>query len=140
MNNEVVSKPLCIGLGTGCVLAGTFLSAYTGLGGLPCVARTLFHLPCPGCGLTRSLTALWQADIVSSFRYHPLGLPLFLFCSIFLLGALCPSSWSRLQIPLGQLSRVLLQNSVLAGLLVLLVAIWLIRVVLAFTGNRFFLW
>jgi hypothetical protein len=30
-------------------------------------------VPCPGCGLFRSLLALAQLDPVASFRFHPLG-------------------------------------------------------------------
>lgn len=30
---------------------------------------------CPGCGLGRSITALFQGDLAASFRYHWLGIP-----------------------------------------------------------------
>lgn len=37
-----------------------------------CGFKALFGLPCPGCGMTRALSALLGGDIVSAFRFHPL--------------------------------------------------------------------
>ena len=62
------------------VLAGTFLLAVLSAPGIPCLFQAVFHVPCPGCGLTRSLKSIWTGDIVSSLRYHPLGIPLFAVC------------------------------------------------------------
>lgn len=61
------------------VLAGTLVLAYTGLHGPLCYFRFLTGLPCPGCGLTRSLESLWHGRLLLSIRYHPLGIPFFLF-------------------------------------------------------------
>ncbi len=30
---------------------------------------------CPGCGLGRSIAALWRGDVVLSWALHPLGVP-----------------------------------------------------------------
>ena len=30
---------------------------------------------CPGCGLGRSIAALWRGDVALSWSLHPLGLP-----------------------------------------------------------------
>lgn len=36
----------------------------------PCVSFTLFHFHCPGCGLTRSVLALLNGDILLSIRQN----------------------------------------------------------------------
>ena len=42
-----------------------------------CTFQLLFERPCPGCGMTRSIQNLAQGDVLSSLRYHPLGIALF---------------------------------------------------------------
>ena len=37
-----------------------------------CYFKTTFGIPCPGCGLTRSLVSLFSGDIYSAFYFHPL--------------------------------------------------------------------
>ncbi|MBQ8859779.1 MAG: DUF2752 domain-containing protein [Ruminococcus sp.] len=49
--------------------AGKFLSNYTYLFP-PCMSYTLFHFNCPGCGMTRSVLALLQGDILLSLRQN----------------------------------------------------------------------
>ena len=46
-----------------------FLSHYTHFFP-PCVSYTLFHFHCPGCGLTRSVLALLNGDILLSIRQN----------------------------------------------------------------------
>lgn len=51
------------------------------LGLLPfstCVSQRLFHLPCPGCGMTRAVKALALGHWRDSLAFHPLALPLLL--------------------------------------------------------------
>lgn len=38
-----------------------------------CLFQHLFDLPCPACGLTRSMTSILHFEWVKSFLYHPLG-------------------------------------------------------------------
>ncbi|MBQ8057516.1 MAG: DUF2752 domain-containing protein [Ruminococcus sp.] len=51
------------------ILLGKFLSNYTYLLP-PCMSYTLFHFNCPGCGLTRSVLALLDGDILLSLRQN----------------------------------------------------------------------
>lgn len=57
-----------------------------------CWFRRLSGLPCPGCGLTRSVVALAQGELRASLAFHPFG-PLVLAwaaaatCSILVRGA-----------------------------------------------------
>lgn len=53
-----------------------------------CIFKNLTNIPCPGCGLGRATLALFKGDIIQSFHYHILGIPLtifILFCFIRLL-------------------------------------------------------
>ena len=42
-----------------------------------CAFKRLTGLPCPSCGLSRSLQAAVEGDLSSSVAFHPLGLLLF---------------------------------------------------------------
>ena len=39
-----------------------------------CTFKGVTGLPCPGCGLFRSMISVMHGDVVSSFAYHRLGL------------------------------------------------------------------
>jgi hypothetical protein len=62
-----------------CVLSAiAVLAALPFLSYLPhiCLAQTLLHIPCPGCGITRSLLNLSRLDIQLSWRANPAGVVL----------------------------------------------------------------
>ncbi len=44
---------------------------------MPCIIKWLTGIPCPMCGMTRSLTALLQGDLQRSIDFHSLGPLLF---------------------------------------------------------------
>lgn len=37
-----------------------------------CPTYYFFHIPCPGCGITRAYKAAFTLDFKSAFQYHPL--------------------------------------------------------------------
>lgn len=39
-----------------------------------CLFRAVTGLPCPGCGITRSVVDLAHGEISASFRHHPFGI------------------------------------------------------------------
>ncbi len=49
-----------------------------------CPFKLLTGLPCPGCGITKSLIFFYQGDWSNSFHYHLLG-PFVVFFCVFLL-------------------------------------------------------
>lgn len=68
-----------------CTVIGIWLTPNHGghgthqqLGLPPCPSVLLFSRPCPGCGLTTAWTAFLHGDIVTSFKAHPLGIPMYL--------------------------------------------------------------
>src|SRR5262245_24149805 len=67
-------------LGSPCVIAAWLalllaaISPPTGSGFLICWFKDATGLPCPGCGLTRSLSCGLRGMLVESWHYHPMGL------------------------------------------------------------------
>lgn len=39
---------------------------------LPCVFQHFLHIPCPGCGMTRAVAAVFRLDFLQAFRLHPM--------------------------------------------------------------------
>lgn len=37
-----------------------------------CPIKYFFHIPCPGCGITRAYLSVLSLDFKSAFQYHPL--------------------------------------------------------------------
>ena len=46
---------------------------------VPCLFKTLFSIPCPGCGLTRAFKELFKLNISKAIYYNILSIPLFIF-------------------------------------------------------------
>lgn len=49
-----------------------------------CLFKSIFGIPCPGCGLTRGFRALFYGNFKEAFFYNILTIPIFLFLVIFL--------------------------------------------------------
>lgn len=58
-------------------LVATFFMPTAGLAVHLCLFKWITGLPCPGCGLTRSITFLSQGDFHHALVYHPFGLVLY---------------------------------------------------------------
>ncbi|MGF1574019.1 MAG: DUF2752 domain-containing protein [Sumerlaeia bacterium] len=72
----------------GTVLGGGVLSPVGGNLPETCSFYASTHLPCPGCGLTRSVTSHLQGEPWMGFAYHPFGIVfavIFVFCALSLL-------------------------------------------------------
>ena len=95
--------------------------------GLPCLFKMVFHIPCPGCGMTRSFKALWRGDWFVAVRYHPLGPLFFGICVGFLLLALLQRPLAKTPFALPRAHRWLLRGRTLACLAALMLAVWAVR-------------
>jgi hypothetical protein len=106
-----------------CILAAVFIlgppqlnAGQIALGRLVLPDVCLFHgltgLPCPGCGLTRSMAAAVHGNISASFSFHRLGiLTVFyiLLQFLFNMAVIClPGRRDRLQKPAKFLNKGLL--------------------------------
>lgn len=79
-----LAPSLVILVACSCILLGAFVLTPPASGGhsiavgritLPetCIFFNLTGLPCPGCGMTRSITSAVRGDISGSFSHHKLG-------------------------------------------------------------------
>ncbi|MBQ4262916.1 MAG: DUF2752 domain-containing protein [Bacilli bacterium] len=50
-----------------------------------CPLFNLFHIPCPGCGLTRALKLLLKGKILESLKYNILILPISIIVIIYVI-------------------------------------------------------
>jgi len=70
-------------------LLGSILGAYSAYSSpLFCPFKALTGIPCPGCGLTRSFTAMALGDLSSALDYHLFGPFLWLTCGLLVLQSL----------------------------------------------------
>jgi hypothetical protein len=56
------------------VLSGVGVTA-TALGWIRCPLAALYHIPCPGCGMTRAIALLATGHVRDSFRMNALAAP-----------------------------------------------------------------
>jgi hypothetical protein len=104
-----------------------------GLPGWQCPVRDVLGVPCPGCGLSRAMTALIQGDWQTSLIFHAFA-PFFLIAlALFACVLLLPQPQSNWLI--RQVEFVERRTGVVAILLVGLVFYWLTR--LFFFGEAF---
>ncbi len=47
--------------------------ALAGTGGSACFFKSVYGVPCPGCGMSRALLALACGDVALAFSFHPLA-------------------------------------------------------------------
>ena len=50
-----------------------------------CPFKLLTGIPCPGCGITKSIISCYQGDLIKSLSYHIFGPLVILFCMASLL-------------------------------------------------------
>jgi hypothetical protein len=89
-----------------------------------CLIATLFHVPCPGCGMTRAALALLHGDFAGALHFHPLSIVLVPFVGTITLRQTrsyvrTGSAW---QDPLPRWIE-----PIAAGLIVLLMGVWIAR-------------
>ncbi len=82
---------ICCSLGLFLIAAGILFGTLqiTGILSLhralpPCYFYAATHIPCPGCGMTRAIESFFSFHFLSSFRYHPIVIYIFIFYALFL--------------------------------------------------------
>jgi hypothetical protein len=68
----------------------------------PCLSRLLLGLHCPGCGMTRCVSALLHGNVAQAFAYNPLFvvvLPLLAYAA----GSFLYEAWTGVRTPLVSL-------------------------------------
>ena len=85
---------------TGRLLAPVFLFASVflptdGLGIDVCLMHRLTALPCPGCGLTRSITCITHGELSKAAAYHPFGLVIWILLVALTAYSMLPGSIRR---------------------------------------------
>jgi hypothetical protein len=53
---------------------------------MTCIIRSIFHIPCPTCGVTRALISLIKGDIKGYCFYNIMALPLCLATIMLIYG------------------------------------------------------
>lgn len=51
---------------------------------LPCLNKKIFGVECPGCGLQRSVSLLFQGDFIEAFKMYPAIYPIMLLLGFLL--------------------------------------------------------
>jgi hypothetical protein len=95
--------------------------------GLPCAFHASTGLPCPGCGLTRSVLTLLRGHPEDSFLLHPFG-PL-LFLSLFFALVVCILPQAPRNRIAGVVESFELRTGIMPLLFVVFMAVWVLRVV-----------
>ncbi len=85
MNNTTTFDPRALQrLSVGLLGSGAIYAALPVHVPLPCPLLTLTGIPCPLCGMTRSVTALFRADFIGSLRFNPGGIFLVFLAAVLL--------------------------------------------------------
>lgn len=115
----------------------TFVLPPDGAGIPLCWFEGLYGLPCPGCGLTRSLTSITHLHFAEAFGYHPFG---FLVWGLMLALVAASFAGERRRQRVGEFltSRRMWAQRVYLGLVLSFIAFGVARmVVVALSGGGF---
>lgn len=118
---------------------GAFVLPPKGLGFKMCQFQTSTGFPCPGCGLTRSVTSFLHGYFTQSFGYHPLGFVVALGFLVLGFGTIVPNRWrARLIERLSRYDRVAAWLVIAFG--ILLLAYGVVRIGLVASGDPDYQW
>jgi hypothetical protein len=97
----------------------------------PCPVNTLFHVPCPSCGLTRATRLAAHGELAAATHMHPLWIVVLPF----LATVLCVEMWKYLHgEPWGGAGRIRALRLAGYATVALLIVVWIARFFGAFGG------
>jgi hypothetical protein len=117
-------RPRVLALAIAAVGAAQIVSSYFDTG-IPCAFHWMTGIPCPGCGLTRSILALMQGRLEDSLLLHPMGPLLFLGLAAALLTGIMPRAMRGRVI--GAIAAIEARTGITLWLGVLLMVVWVVR-------------
>ena len=97
-----------------------------------CMLRRVFGIPCPTCGMTRSLANLARGNLSLSLHYHPLGI----LTAVFLFLVWAYVSWHHLRDSVLNPVVIRIFIATAAALTFLFVIFWFFTVILPLLQNR----
>lgn len=100
------------------------LGTHKGLGLPPCGFYTMFHKPCPSCGMTTSFALMMHGKFLDAIKAQPAGV--FLFLTVFLVWFTIPYHFFKKKKLVDLLELPYLLPILIANLIVIL-AVWIIR-------------
>jgi hypothetical protein len=74
------------------VLVGAVVHPADGMGVPICPSHLVTGLPCPGCGLTRSVSCAIRGDLSLSWHYHPFGAGILLLVAVVAVVGILPAA------------------------------------------------
>ena len=77
------------------IAVGYYIFFHTYHIGIACPIHELFHVDCPGCGLSRMIFSIMELNFYQAFRYNPLMFILFPFIIVFIIDALIAFIYNR---------------------------------------------
>jgi len=107
-----------------------------------CPFKLVTGLPCPGCGMTRSVVTLMHGDLTASLYFHPLGIMLVGLC----LGLIVLDGWVWLRPAINGapsksaswLPERLMRTPAPWAAIAMLALVWLVRLPLYLAGSWVF--
>ncbi len=102
------------------------LSPPHGTGVTLCLFRACTGIPCPGCGMTRSMSCGLRGMFLESWHYHPLGLIILALFIATALLSLLPGLWQQ-RLARAMESRAFLFNILYLGFLFVFIAFGVTR-------------
>ena len=119
-------KPRAVALGLA-ALAAAQVGCSMAFGiGLPCMFHLTTGMPCPGCGLTRSVMSLLRGNVQESLLFHPFGPPLFAALVVAIIVALLPTK-PRTRI-IRKIASIESKTALVMIMFVLFMILWGLRI------------
>lgn len=87
-----------------------------------CPLKKYLHIACPGCGLTRSISALMNFDILKSLHYNLLTIPLIIIAIVIIINLIYDTIKNRDNF-IHNLSKILGKNYKLIILILISITI-----------------